>query len=234
MELNKPREFAEFSSSLKIGILALQGAFVEHAAVCHRLKAEAKLIRLPEELQGLDGLIIPGGESTTIGRLMAEYHLTSAIKELIFAGLPVFGTCAGMILLAKKATDLDLETLGAIDIEVRRNAFGRQVDSFETYLDIPLLGEPPFPGVFIRAPWIEKAGPEVEILARLPSGVAVAARQRNVLVTAFHPELTSDVRLHAYFLDLAARSQQEGALGKRSSIEEGIPGKALGEEQCEE
>ena len=208
MELNKPQELAEYSSNLKIGILALQGAFVEHASVCHRLKAETTFVRLPEDLQELDGLIIPGGESTTIGRLMTEFHLTSALKELLSAGMPVFGTCAGMILLAKKATDLDLETLEAIDIEVRRNAFGRQVDSFETYLDVALFGEPPFPGVFIRAPWIEKAGPEVEILARLPSGVPVAAQQRNVLVTAFHPELTSDVRFHAYFLDLAAHSRQ--------------------------
>lgn len=200
---------------VRIGILALQGAFVEHAAVCRRLKAEVRFIRLPEELEGLDGLIIPGGESTTIGKLMAEYHLTHNIKKLLSAGLPVFGTCAGMILLARKATDLDMDTLGAIDIEVRRNAFGRQVDSFEAYLQVPIFGDPPFPGVFIRAPWIEEAGPGVETLAMLPNGTLVAARQRNVVVTAFHPELTSDLRFHSYFLNLAAHSLQKVIPEKR-------------------
>ncbi|NIA08874.1 MAG: pyridoxal 5'-phosphate synthase glutaminase subunit PdxT [Nitrospiraceae bacterium] len=186
----------------KIGVLALQGAFVEHVSVLNRLGVGTSLVRLPQDLDGLDGLVIPGGESTTIGKLMKAYELTPVLKKLIAEGLPVFGTCAGMILLAKQTADLNDYSLGAVDIRVRRNAFGRQVDSFETELSIPVLGETPFHAVFIRAPWIEKVGDGVKVLAQLSDGTPVAVRSKNVLVAAFHPELTRDMRFHAYFLNM--------------------------------
>ena len=187
---------------MRIGVLALQGAFAEHIAVLRRIKVEALPIRLPRELIGIDGLIIPGGESTTINRLMLNYDLLSEIRKLAKNGLPVFGTCAGMILLAREISDSDVEPIGVMDIVVRRNAFGRQKDSFETELSIPALGEKPFPGVFIRAPLIEQVNGRVEVLARLDDGTIVAARQGKLLAAAFHPELTSDLRFHQYFLDL--------------------------------
>ena len=186
---------------MKIGVLALQGAFREHISALQRLKAEAPLIRLPQDLEGLDGLIIPGGESTSIGQLMESYRVMEPIRGLAGGGFPVMGTCAGLILLGKKARGLSFDPLGVMDIEVRRNAFGRQVDSFESSLPIPVLGETPFPGVFIRAPMIEAVGEGVEVLARLPQGPVVAARQGRLLVSAFHPELTRDLRFHAYFLN---------------------------------
>ena len=187
---------------MRIGVLALQGAFAEHIAVLRRLKVEALPIRLPRELIGMDGLIIPGGESTSINRLMLNYDLLSEIRKLAKNGLPIFGTCAGMILLAREISDSDVEPIGVMDIVVRRNAFGRQKDSFETELLIPALGEKPFPGVFIRAPLIEQVNGKVEVLARLDDGTIVAARQGKLLAAAFHPELTSDLRFHQYFLDL--------------------------------
>ncbi len=186
----------------KIGVLALQGGFVEHIASLNQLGAEACPVRLPGEFRGLDGLVMPGGESTTIDKLMREYHLVDELSRLIDQGFPVFGTCAGMVLLAKKVFGMDLQPLGAVDIEVRRNAFGRQVDSFESYLEVAVLGQPPFHAVFIRAPWIEKVGKNVEILASLPDGTPVAAREKNLLATAFHPELTTDLRIHDYFLTI--------------------------------
>jgi 5'-phosphate synthase pdxT subunit len=189
---------------MKIGVLALQGAFVEHSHVIERLGAEAVAVRLPSQLLGLEGLIIPGGESTTMSRLMAEYHLIQPLKELAKGGLPILGTCAGMILMAKSVPDFTLQTLGLMDITVRRNAFGSQVDSFEADLEMPVLGRPSFHAVFIRAPIIEAADSTVEVLARLPDGAAVAARQGKLLAVAFHPELTTDVRLHQYFLDMVA------------------------------
>lgn len=186
----------------KIGILALQGAFAEHIALLLRLDAEAFPIRLPRELEGLDGLVIPGGESTTISKLMGEYDFVTPLRRLCNEGFPIMGTCAGMILLSKKMVDLGVETLGAMDIEVSRNAFGRQVDSFEADLEIPAIGEPRFHGVFIRAPFIQRAGDGVAVLARLPDGSVVAARQGCMLALAFHPELTDDLRLHSYFLSM--------------------------------
>lgn len=186
----------------RIGVLALQGAFIEHIVIFKQLGAEAIPVRLPGELEGVDGLVIPGGESTTIGKLMGAYKINTELKKLISDGLPVMGTCAGMILLAREATDLNGYSLGTMDISVRRNAFGRQLDSFEADLPVTLLGEPPFPGVFIRAPWIEKVGPGVEVIASLEDGTVVAARQGNMIVAAFHPELTADTRLHSYFLDM--------------------------------
>jgi 5'-phosphate synthase pdxT subunit len=189
---------------MKIGVLASQGAFVEHIAILNKLGVESMPVRLPRELAGLDGLIIPGGESTTISKLMKDYNLVGEVKKLAENGLPVLGTCAGMILLAKEIPDSNVEPLGLIDIRVRRNAFGRQVDSFETELDIPALGEKPFPAVFIRAPIIEHSNSSVEVLARLENGTAVAARQNKLLVAAFHPELTDDFRFHRYFLDIVS------------------------------
>jgi len=191
---------------MKIGVLAAQGAFAEHIAALRGLDTEAVPVRLPGELRRVDGLIIPGGESTTISRLMAAYDLVKEIIALAGAGLPVFGTCAGMILMAKHISGNNTPSLGLMDISVRRNAFGRQVDSFETELQIPVLGEKPFHGVFIRAPAIEQANSGVEIIARLADGTGVAARQDRLLVCAFHPELTEDTRLHRYFLDIVTGS----------------------------
>lgn len=189
---------------MKIGVLASQGAFAEHIAVLCRLGVEAVPVRLPRGLRGLDGLVIPGGESTTIGKLMQDYKLVNEIKDLAQNGLPMFGTCAGMILLAKKVPDSYLEYLGLMDITVARNAFGRQRESFEAELSIPVLGEKPFPGVFIRAPMIAQASGSVVMLARLADGTGVAARQERILASAFHPELTDDLRFHRYFLDIVA------------------------------
>ncbi len=198
---------------MRIGVLALQGAFIEHIGVLQQLGAEALPVRLPGELDGLDGLIIPGGESTTMLNLMQSFDLLRPLRELAQAGFPVLGTCAGMICLAKKAynaNNTNMETLALMDIEVRRNAFGRQVDSFEAELLVPALGDKPFPAVFIRAPIVERTGPQVEILARLPNEVVVAARQGKMVATAFHPELTGDVRLHSYFLKIVASPDEKG------------------------
>ncbi len=186
----------------RIGVLALQGDFAEHIAAFGRLGAEAVPVRLPRDLHGVGGMVIPGGESTTIGKLMRDYGLTDGLRGLIAAGMPVLGTCAGMITLAKRLSGTDQETLAVMDIEVRRNAFGRQVDSFEADLDIPVLGPAPFHAVFIRAPVIERVGSGVEVLASLPDGTTVAAREGDIVVTAFHPELTPDLRFHEYFLAL--------------------------------
>ena len=192
---------------MRIGVLASQGAFAEHIAMLHQLEVEVLPVRLLQELNGLDGLVIPGGESTSISKLMLDYNLFSEIRNLAKNGLSIFGTCAGMILLANEISDSDIVSLGILEITVRRNAFGRQRDSFETELSIPVLGEKPFPGVFIRAPMIERANSEVEILAKLADGASVAARQGKLLVSAFHPELTDDLRLHQYFLDIVAGHQ---------------------------
>ena len=189
---------------MKIGVLALQGAFVEHARILQQLDVEASLVRLPKELDGLDGLIIPGGESTTISRLMADFHLMQPLMDLAQAGIPILGTCAGMILLARDVGGNSVPSLGVMDIRVKRNAFGRQVDSFEADIDIPALGAPPFHAIFIRAPMVEKVGPEVEVMGRLPDGTVVAARQDKLVASAFHPELTSDLRFHRYFLEIVA------------------------------
>ena len=188
----------------KIGVLALQGDFIEHISMFRKLDAEAFPIRLPQQLQDLDGLVIPGGESTTIAKLMQIYNLTEAIRDLISDGLPVLGTCAGMILLSKSTNPMNSETIGAVNIDVRRNAFGRQINSFETDISIPVLAEEPFRAIFIRAPIITRVGPEVEILAQIEDGKSVAAKQGKRLVCAFHPELTSDTRFHRYFLEVVA------------------------------
>ncbi len=196
--------------NLKIGVLALQGAFIEHCQILQQIGVDVREIRLPVQLQQLDGLIMPGGESTTILKLMHGYGLYAPLKELIGKGFPVWGTCAGMICLAakiKNSQHSSLQPLEAMDIIVKRNAFGRQVDSFEIDLDVPALGIQPYHAVFIRAPLIEKVGLSVEILARLDDGVIVAARQGNLLVSSFHPELTADIRFHQYFENIVASSR---------------------------
>ena len=187
---------------MKIGVLALQGAFAEHIAVLRRLGVEAVPVRLPHELNGIDGLIIPGGESTSISRLMVDYNLLDEIRNLASHGMPVMGTCAGMILMAQNGPDSDPKTLGVMAITVKRNAFGRQKESFEAELSVPALGEEKFPAVFIRAPFIEQLNGNTEILAKLEDGSIVAARQGKLLALAFHPELTDDLRFHRYFLDM--------------------------------
>jgi len=188
---------------MKIGVLALQGAFREHIEALRGLGVDAVEVRLPEQIEGLDGLIIPGGESTTIGKLAVKYGVAEAIRRYVEAGNPVYGTCAGMIMLSKDV-GMDQPLFGLMDIKVERNAFGRQLDSFETDLDIPALGDKPFHGVFIRAPKIEEVGGGVEVLARLDDGTPVAAREGEMIVTAFHPELTDDLRFHRYFLSVIA------------------------------
>ena len=193
-----------------IGILALQGAFIEHEKMLSRLGVFACQVRLPEDLRGLDGLIIPGGESTTIGKLARHYQLVQPLKDFAASGRPLWGICAGLIFMARDIGGLEQPLLGLMDIAVRRNAFGRQVDSFETDIEVPALcsmggigeGCRSFHAVFIRGPVIESVGEKVTVLARLNDGRIVAARQDNLLVTAFHPELTGDERFHRYFLDM--------------------------------
>lgn len=193
----------------KVGVLALQGDFAEHEAALRRAGAEPVQVRLPRDLAGLRGLIIPGGESTTITRLMIAYELLEPLRALARNGFPIWGTCAGAIVLAREAIGLDQPNIGAMDITIRRNAFGSQIDSFE--IDLPVEGmSEPFHAVFIRAPVIEAAGPGVEVLARLPDGRMVAARQGALLATSFHPELTDDLRFHRLFLDLAEAAPVAG------------------------
>jgi 5'-phosphate synthase pdxT subunit len=195
----------------RIGVLALQGDFREHIRILRRLGADANEVRLPQHLAGLNGLILPGGESTTIGKLALEYQLLEPLRDLAANGLPMWGTCAGLILLAR---DIGREQplIGALDVRVQRNAFGRQVNSFEADLTIPVLAEPerPFRAVFIRAPLVASVGPGVEVVASLadrrsPSAPVVAVQQDHLLGTAFHPELADDDRFHQYFLTLTER-----------------------------
>jgi 5'-phosphate synthase pdxT subunit len=190
---------------VKIGILALQGDFHEHEKMLGRLSVDTAQVRLPDDLHGLDGLIIPGGESTTIGKLASDFKLIHPLRSFAMDHA-VWGTCAGSIFLSKDANRAQ-PLLGVMDIKVARNAFGRQVESFETDLDIPALsdnskGNLPFHAIFIRAPIIERVGSGVEVLAKLPNGKIVAARQGKWLATSFHPELTQDDRLHRYFLEM--------------------------------
>lgn len=188
---------------MRIGVLALQGAFIEHVKMLQRLGAETAEVRLPEDLVGLDGLIIPGGESTTIGKLAVEYGLVEPLRQFAQAK-PTWGTCAGMIFLARDIGIDRQPILGVMDITVNRNAFGRQADSFEVDLDIAGLDDGPFHAVFIRAPVVTGIGRGIEVLARLEDGRMVAVQSGHLLATAFHPELTGDTRLHAHFLKLTA------------------------------
>ena len=186
----------------RIGVLALQGGFAEHIASLRGLGAEAVAVRMPAQLDGLNGLVIPGGESTTICKLMREYQLDERVRRLIAEGLPVFGTCAGMVVLAQGVAGAEPEPLAAMQIRVKRNGFGRQLDSFETDLEVPVLGLPPFRAVFIRAPWVDALGENVEALATLRDGTPVAVREKNLVATSFHPELTADLRFHDFFLSI--------------------------------
>lgn len=193
---------------MKVGVLALQGAFIEHAQRLREVGVEPVEVRLAEQLEGLDGLIIPGGESTTIGKLATSYGLIDPLRQFA-EDKPTWGTCAGMIFLAKDIGIDRQPILGLMDITVNRNAFGRQVDSFETDLKIAPLGDKPFHAVFIRAPLVTEAGSDVEVLATLADGRIVAVQQGHLLATAFHPELTRDARIHRYFLDMIT-SEKEG------------------------
>lgn len=187
----------------RAGVLGLQGDFREHLETFARLGVNAIDVRRPEQLDAIDALIIPGGESTTIGKLAEHYGFLPKLRERIAAGMAVWGTCAGAIFLARDVPGHPHPLLGAMDLTVRRNAFGRQQDSFEADLEVPRLGPKPFHAVFIRAPLIERVGAGVETLSTLPGGAIVAVRQERLLATSFHPELTHDDRFHAYFLSLA-------------------------------
>lgn len=189
-----------------IGVLDLQGAVREHLALIKAAGAEARPVKTIAQLEGLDGLIIPGGESTTIGKLMVKYGFVDAIKQAAGGGLPIYGTCAGLILLAKRITEGTQPLLSLMDIEVRRNAFGRQLESFEDDFPVKGIEGEPFHGVFIRAPWIESVSDNVAVLAEC-RGHIVMARQGNLLGGAFHPELTSDIRVHAYFMQMIRENE---------------------------
>jgi 5'-phosphate synthase pdxT subunit len=199
-----------------IGVLALQGDVREHLAVLRGLGAEAVTVRRPEELAAVDGLVLPGGESTTMANLAQRFGLLQPLRDAVAAGLPTYGSCAGMIMLADTVLDAPpgQQTIGGLDVTVRRNAFGRQVDSFETEVEIAGVPGGPVHAVFIRAPWVEEVGPGVEVLGRVVGGPAdgkiVAVRQGSLVATSFHPELTGDPRVHAVFVELvrAARARQ--------------------------
>jgi pyridoxal 5'-phosphate synthase pdxT subunit len=184
-----------------IGVLALQGDVVEHVHALERSGARVIEVRTPHDLARVDALVVPGGESTTVIRLLDRFALTEPVRARVRGGMPFWGTCMGMIVAAKSVADLPQATLDLIDITVRRNAFGRQIDSAEVPLAIPVLGDAAFPAVFIRAPWIERTGPNVDMLAQR-DGHGVMVREGNVLGTSFHPELTGDDRVHAYFLEM--------------------------------
>jgi 5'-phosphate synthase pdxT subunit len=185
-----------------VGVLALQGDVAEHLAALRRVGVEAREVKTVRDLDAVDALIVPGGESTTVIKLLERFGLVEPIVARVRDGMPFWGTCMGMIVAAHDVADLEQPTLDLLDVTVRRNAFGRQIASAEVDLAIPALGEKPFPAVFIRAPWVERAGPDVEVLASA-DGHGVFVRQGNVLGTSFHPELTGDDRLHAYFAALA-------------------------------
>ena len=188
---------------MEVGVLAVQGDFAEHIAVLGKLGVQAREVRLPEHLDSLDGLIIPGGESTTLSRLMTIYNLREPVARMAEQGHAVWGTCAGMIMLSQEITEKDPVPVGVMDIGVQRNAFGRQVDSFEQSLDVCGLGPEPFHGIFIRAPVIIRVGEDVKVLSALDVDRPVAVRQGNMMATSFHPELTDDYRFHSYFLEMA-------------------------------
>lgn len=201
---------------MKIGVLALQGAFAEHVSALRAIGVEAVEVRLPEHLDDVDGLIIPGGESTTMRNLIRRWDMAPPILDLAARGAPIFGTCAGMIVLSKQIEGGEDPVLPLLDVTVERNAFGRQLDSFETALSVPLLGETPVHAVFIRAPVIEAVGPDVDVIARLDDGRIVAVRERNIIATSFHPELAGETRFHRLVAMLAAEHADPGeGVGRR-------------------
>jgi 5'-phosphate synthase pdxT subunit len=186
---------------IRVGVLALQGSVIEHLSILKKIpQVQPVLVKTKSDLDSVDGIILPGGESTTIGKLLTIFDLMEPLRRAILAGLPVYGTCAGMILLAKEIVD-ESAYLNVMDITVRRNAYGRQIDSFKTKALLPLVSSNPLELVFIRAPWIEKVGPSVDVLLSL-QGHIVAARQKNMLVTSFHPELTKQTEIHHYFVNM--------------------------------
>jgi 5'-phosphate synthase pdxT subunit len=189
---------------VKIGVLALHGAVIEHIQILRSIGVEAVPVRLPEDLVGISGLILPGGESTTMRKLVARWGLRRPILDLAASGAPILGTCAGLIIVAREIAGGDEPVFPLLDVTVERNAFGRQLESFETDLAVPILGERPVHAIFIRAPIIERVGPGVEVLARLPDQRVVAVRQRNVLAISFHPELAGDTRFHQLVATMAA------------------------------
>jgi 5'-phosphate synthase pdxT subunit len=195
---------------MKIGVLALQGAFREHLLTLAGIGVEGVAVRLPSDLVDLDGLILPGGESTTMRKLIDRWSLRQPILDLAASGAPLFGTCAGMIVLAREIVGSEEPVLPLLDVTVERNAFGRQLDSFEADLSVPVLGDQPVHGVFIRAPVITRTGPDVDVLARLPDGRVVAVRERNVIATAFHPELAGETRFHRLVATMAAEHADPG------------------------
>jgi 5'-phosphate synthase pdxT subunit len=201
------------AGSPRVGVLALQGDVREHVALLAGLGADVVLVRRPQELADVDGLVIPGGESSVIDKLSRIFGMREPVRSAITAGLPVYGTCAGLILLADTVLDgIDgQQSFGGMDIAVRRNAFGRQTDSFETEIVVPALGAPPVHATFIRAPIVERVGADVEVLASLPDGTVVAVQQGNLLGTSFHPEVDGETRFHELFLERArARSATQG------------------------
>ena len=202
---------------MRIGVLALQGAFAEHVAALRAIGVEAVEVRLPEHLDDVDGLIIPGGESTTMRNLIQRWGLRQPILDLAERGAPLFGTCAGMIVLSRQIEGGEDPVLPLLDVTVARNAFGRQLDSFETDLSVPLRGDTPVHAVFIRAPVIESVGPDVDVIARLDDGRIVAVRERNVVATSFHPELAGETRFHRLMATMAAEHDDpgEGACRRR-------------------
>jgi 5'-phosphate synthase pdxT subunit len=195
---------------MKIGVLAVQGDFAEHAAMLTTIGVQPVEVRLPRDLDGVSGLILPGGESTTMRRLIDRWGLRQPIIDLAATGAPLFGTCAGMIVLSKTISDGDEPVLPLLDVTVQRNAFGRQLDSFEAEVSVPVLGDQPIHGVFIRAPVIEAVGPDVDVLARLDDGRIVAVRERNIVATAFHPELAGEPRFHRLVATMAAEHDDPG------------------------
>jgi 5'-phosphate synthase pdxT subunit len=195
---------------MKIGVLALQGDFAEHAAMLRVVGVEPVEVRLPVHLEGISGLILPGGESTTMRRLIDRWGLREPLLDFARTGAPVFGTCAGMIVLSRELADGDEPILPLLDVTVRRNAFGRQLDSFEGELVVPIVGDQPVHAVFIRAPIIERVGPGVDVLARLDDGRIVAVRERNIVATAFHPELAGEPRFHRLIATMAAEHDDPG------------------------
>ncbi len=198
------------SHPVRIGVLAVQGAFAEHINLLRQIGVEAVPVRLPRDLDGLSGLILPGGESTTMRKLIDEWGLRQPILDLAHKGAPVFGTCAGMILLSKEITDGDEPVFPLLDISVKRNAFGRQLDSFESELDVPVLGDRKVHAVFIRAPIVERVGDDVDVLAQLDDGRVVAVRKGSVIATAFHPELAGETRFHRLIATMAAEFAEPG------------------------
>jgi pyridoxal 5'-phosphate synthase pdxT subunit len=193
------------SQGVRIGVLAVQGAFAEHIDRLRQLGVDAVAIRLPSDLDGVSGLILPGGESTTMRKLIDRWGLREPIVALLDEGAPVLGTCAGMIMLAEEISDGDPPVFPRLDITVKRNAFGRQLDSFEAAIEVPLLGEKPVDAVFIRAPIVERVGDDVDVLARLDDGRVVAVRSGSVVATAFHPELSGETRFHRLIATMAAQ-----------------------------